>query len=139
MPPIMSRADVAPVRPDQLYFPMRLCIANGQGLALLNGLSEDQIRTLEEEVWAAFPHDAQTRLAVALRFRALMEVCTSRRLQELFKQQGFKFIARAVHEAAAQRLNTRFGFSQQKFVRVLDTRPAQTAPVRMTDTRRLAA
>ena len=40
----------------------------------------------------------------------------ARRLKDAFLNQGFKLIARAVHEAAAQRLNTRFGFSAQKFL-----------------------
>ncbi len=115
--------DVAPVRACDLYLPMRKAIENGQGLALLTGLSEDGIRALEEDVWAAFPNDGLTRLAVAMRFRALLDVCAGRRLQEQFKRQGFKFIARAVHEASSQRLNTRFGFCPQKFVRALAPRP----------------
>lgn len=135
----MFRTDVAPVRPDQLYLPMRIAIAKGQGLALLSGLREDQIRALEEEVWAAFGPEGETRLAVALRFRALLEVCASRRLQELFKQQGFKFIARAVYEAAGQRLNTRYGFSAQKFVRVLQPRPQAAATTRLADLAERAA
>lgn len=131
--------DVAPVRPSDLYLPMRKAIENGQGLALLTGLSEDDIRALEEDVWAAFPNDGVTRLAVALRFRALLDVCAGRRLQEQFKRQGFKFIARAVHEASCQRLNARFGFSMQKFVRILAPRPAAKQMIEFIDVRQRAA
>ena len=131
--------DVAPVRPADLYLPMRKAIEKGQGLALLTGLSEGDIRALEEDVWAAFPNDGVTRLAVAVRFRALLDVCTGRRLQEQFKRQGFKFIARAVHEASCQRLNTRFGFSTQKFVRVLAPRPVAKQMIEIIGVRRHAA
>ena len=136
---LLQMTDVAPVRPPDLYLPMRKAIAKGQGLALLTGLCENDIRALEEDVWEAFPHDGVTRLAVALRFRALLDVCACRRLQEQFKRQGFKFIARAVHEASCQRLNTRFGFNTQKFVRVLAQRPADAQPIALTGVRRRAA
>lgn len=121
--------DVSPVSAEDLYLPMRIAIANGRGLALLNGLPEDQIRALESEIWAAFPQDTATRLAVALRFRALLGVCASRRLKDLFLAQGFKFVARAVREAATQRLNARYGFSAQKFVLALDTRQAKAGKI----------
>ena len=131
--------DVAPVRAADLYLPMRKAIEKGQGLALLTGLSEDDIRALEEDVWAAFPNDGLTRLAVAMRFRALLDVCADRRLQVQFKRQGFKFIARAVHEASCQRLNTRFGFSSQKFVRALAPRPADKQTIEVIAVRQRAA
>jgi hypothetical protein len=107
---------------------MRAAIANGQGLALLNGLSETAIRDLETVVWAHFPDDAQTRLAVALRFRALLDVFSARRLKQLFLMNGFKLIARAVAEASQQRLNTDYGFSAQKFVAALSTPPSARRP-----------
>ena len=50
------------------------------------------------------------------RFRALLDVFSRRRLKQEFLNQGFKLIARAVAEASTQRLNTRYGFSSQKFV-----------------------
>ena len=99
--------------------PMRLAIAKGHGSALLTGLEEleeEEVRAIESEVWDRFADDPKTRLAVALRFRALLDVFRARRLKDAFLNQGFKLIARAVHEAAAQRLNTRFGFSAQKFL-----------------------
>jgi hypothetical protein len=111
--------DVAPVPADALIVPMRLAIAKGHGSALLTGLEEleeEEVRTIESEVWDRFADDPKMRLAVALRFRALLDVFRARRLKDAFLNQGFKLIARAVHEAAAQRLNTRFGFSPQKFL-----------------------
>ena len=124
---VIDPSDVPTISADALLVPMRLSIANGHGLALLNGLSEDNIRALEAQVWAHFAHDPQTRLAVALRFRALLDVFASRRLKELFLHNGFKLIARAVQEASSQRLNAQFGFKAQKFVAALAHAPSQRA------------
>jgi len=118
-------ADVPHVHPNHLLVPMRAAIANGQGLALLNGLAEPDIRALEEIVWQHFAGDQRTRLAVALRFRALLDVFRARRLKQLFLDNGFKLIARAVAEAATQRLNAGYGFKTQRFVEALSQPPAQ--------------
>lgn len=117
-------ADVPPVSVEALIVPMRAAIANGKGLALLNGLPESEIRDLEAIVWSHFSDDPGTRLAVALRFRALLDVFRARRLKELFLQNGFKLIARAISEASTQRLNPAFGFKSQHFVLALATPPA---------------
>ncbi|HPG88770.1 MAG TPA: hypothetical protein PLD46_03890 [Hyphomicrobium sp.] len=111
--------DVPMVDLHDLYAPLRRLIADGRGLALLNGMSETEIRAVESQIWADFADEPQTRLAVALRFRALLEVFKARRLRQEFLLQGFKLITRAVAEASTQRLNTRFGFAAQKFVNAL--------------------
>ena len=116
----IDRTDVPQVSAQDLFMPMRVLIQKGRGLALLRGLSEDELRALENEIWAHFSSDFETRVAVALRFRALVDVFASRRLKDLLLQHGFKTIARAISEAASQRLNTRFGFSPQRFVTALD-------------------
>ena len=121
---LIDIADVPAVAAADLLVPMRAAIANGQGLALLNGLSEAAIRNLESHIWSEFPDEPETRLAVALHFRALLEVFGSRRLKDLFLANGFKLIARAVTEAAGQRFNADFGFNAQKFVRALSATPA---------------
>ena len=116
-------ADVPPVPLDALLVPMRAAIANGKGLALFNGLAESEIRELETILWGAMPRDTETRVAVALRFRALLDVFRARRLKQLFLDNGFKLIARAIAEASRQRLNAEFGFSAQKFVLALSSPP----------------
>ena len=121
----IDHRDVPTVGLHDLYMPMRLLIQNGRGLALLNGLKEDDIRALESEIWQHFCGQPEKRVAVALRFRALLDVFASRRLKEQFLNQGFKLIARAVAEASSQRLNTRFGFKAQNFVSALDVRPGR--------------
>ena len=122
-------SDVPAVGQHDLYMPMRRLIDEGRGLALLNGLSDSDIRALETHIWAHFSDCPEKRLPVALRFRALLEVFSRRRLHEAFLNEGFKLIARAITEASTQRLNTRFGFSAQKFVTAL----AAKSP-RMTST-----
>ncbi|MBL8881691.1 MAG: hypothetical protein JNL45_01415 [Hyphomicrobium sp.] len=119
----IDTSDIPPVSLEQLLVPMRAAIANGQGLALLNGMSEAAIRDIETVVWKHFAGAPRTRLAVALRFRALLDVFRARRLKQLFLMNGFKLIARAVHEAANQRLNAEFGFNAHKFVLALATGP----------------
>lgn len=118
-------ADVPPVTLHELYMPLKRLIESGRGLALYNGLNEAALRELESEIWLHFSDKPHIRVAVALRFRALIQVFSSRRLREMFLQQGFKLIAKAVHEAAHQRLNTRFGFKPQAFVSSLSVHNVQ--------------
>lgn len=121
---VLNPADVPEVSAAELYEPMRRLIARGEGLALLKGMSEADLRRLEDELWAELDMAAETRLAVALRFRALVALFGARRLKELLLHRGFKLVGAAVAEAAAQRLNMRFGFNIQKFVVALDAATA---------------
>ena len=120
--------DVPAVGLHDLYMPMRHLINEGRGLALLNGLDENDIRAVESQIWAYFDDAPEKRVAVALRFRALLDVFGKRRLKQEFLNQGFKLIARAVAVASTQRLNTRFGFSAQKFVTALTPAGRALAP-----------
>lgn len=120
----IDTADVPTVSLEHILVPLRAAIANGQGLALLNGLSETAIRDLENTIWAEISCP-KARVAVALRLRALLDVFRARRLKHLFLMNGFKLIARAAREASSQRLNASFGFSAQKFVFALSAQPAQ--------------
>ncbi|MGQ0456453.1 MAG: hypothetical protein ACT4OU_05270 [Hyphomicrobium sp.] len=120
MPPIsFDAADVPHVAPDALNVAFCHLISQGRGLALLHGLAENQIREVEDALWRAFPHDAETRLAAALRFRALIEAFGARRLKDLLLHNGFKTIQTAVSVASTERLNARFGFRRQAFVMAL--------------------
>ncbi len=122
-------ADVPPVTTADLTLPMRIAIEHGHGLALYKGLAENQIRAIETDLWAQLSHAPETRLAVAIRFRALLDVFATRRLKQLFLKSGFKLIARALTEAATQRINAEVGFSAQKFVLALDRSRAVTSPL----------
>jgi hypothetical protein len=123
----LNLADVPKVDAADLGILMRKLIDRGQGLALLKGLDEAGVRSLEDEIWSEFEGTAQSRLAVTLRFRALVQVFSARRLKDLLLTRGFRVIAAAINEAATQPLNTRFGFKAQALVMALDTateRPA---------------
>jgi hypothetical protein len=65
----IDSSDVPAVGLHDLYMPMRLLINEGRGLALLNGLSESDIRALESQIWAYFADAPEKRVAVALRLR----------------------------------------------------------------------
>ncbi|MFN0217966.1 MAG: hypothetical protein ACKVP4_04015 [Hyphomicrobium sp.] len=129
-----NTADVPGVAPEALSLAFRHLIAEGRGLALLTGLSEAHIRDVENVIWQVFPEECDTRLAVALRFRALLSAFTTRRLKNLLLHTGFKSIEAAVTEAATQRLNARYGFRQQGFVTALSS----LAKVRIPHSRDLA-
>jgi hypothetical protein len=130
----LDPTDVPQVTASDLNRPMQMLIANGQGLALLKGLSERELRELEDSLWSDFKSDADTRIAVALRFRALVDVFAARRLKNMLLERGFKVIAAAISAASEQRLNTRFGFNAQRLLRAIDAatdstrQPVFTAP-----------
>jgi hypothetical protein len=124
---ILNLADVPKVDAAELDMPMRLLIEKGQGLALLKGLTEREIRDLEHEIWTGFKGSDEARLAVALRFRALLDVFASRRLKGLLLERSFRLIAAAIGEASRQPLNTRFGFNAQRLLTALDA--ATASPV----------
>lgn len=132
-------SDVPTVSLHDLYAPMRRLISEGRGLALLNGLSEAEIRDVESQIWTDFADQPHARLAIALRFRALLDVFASRRLRQEFLEQGFKLIARAVAEASTQRLNMRFGFTAQKFVSAFGALPQKPAHAAVTQDFAIAA
>ena len=119
--PVVDATDVQPVDASDLMLPMQHLIAEGRGLALLYGLAEDDFRRVETMLWRHYADQPHLRLAVALRFRALIDVFGARRLKELFLKRGFKLIAAAIDVAATQRLNAHFGFKTQCFVLALDT------------------
>jgi len=122
---LLNLADVPKVDASELDMPMRMLIEKGQGLALLKGLSEREIRELEDDIWADFEGSDEARVAVALRFRALLDVFAARRLKGLLVDRGFKLIVAAIKEASELPLNMRFGFNAQKLLMALDAATAR--------------
>lgn len=117
-------ADVPQVSASDLYLPMQMLIANGQGLALLKGLSERDLRELETAIWSELGCDPAVRVAVALRLRALVKVFGARRLKDMLLARGFKVISAAIAAASKQRLNARFGFNAQHLLLAIETATA---------------
>jgi hypothetical protein len=112
-------SDVPLVASHELLIPMQHLIDTERGLGMLHGLSDAELRAVDRAVWDALAGDAIRRVAVLLRFRALIQVFKARRLAELFLHRGFLLIAPAVHVAARMRLNTEWGFNPLKFERAL--------------------
>lgn len=117
-------ADVPVVNALELHVLMDLLRSSGQGLALLRGLNENDIRVIEDRLWSAFDCPNARRLAIALRFRALLAVFASRRLKALLLERGFRIMALAVREAARRPLNVRYGFNAQLFLLALEAAAA---------------
>lgn len=120
----LDPTDVPAVQPAALDVPMRLLIEREQGLALLDGLDEASLRALEHDVWQRLQDCPTRRLAVALRFRALVAVFRARRLKSMLLENGFRTLAPALEVAATMRLNTGYGFSPARFAMELQARLA---------------
>jgi hypothetical protein len=122
----INLADIPAVEARELHFVIEMLIRSGQGLAFLRGLKEEEIRSLEARIWADFQGSDVARLAVALRFRALIDVFACQRLKALFLDRGFRLLASAACEAARRPLNIRFGFNAQQLLMALDAGTAAT-------------
>ena len=136
-------SDVPAADAADLTAAMRSLIESGRGLVLLNGASEADLDTARAAMQSRRHAEPQRALAAFVRFRHLVEVFTSRRLQQLLLDNGFAVIAPAIAVAAGLRLNGRRGFNPQQFLAALsaaldDKSVAVEAP--MIDTEhRLAA
>jgi hypothetical protein len=108
--------DIPAVSERQLMIPLEMLVARGRGLALLDGLDETTLAELEDQVWRDLDAGREEKLAVVLRFRALVEVFAARRLKALFLETGFALLAPAIATAAGLRLNARRGFSPQTYL-----------------------
>jgi hypothetical protein len=115
----VDMSDVPLVASHELLVPMHHLIDTERGLSMLNGISNAELRAVDAAVWDALAGDATARVAVLVRFRALIQVFKARRLSELFLHRGFMLIAPAVHVAARMRLNAEWGFNPLRFERAL--------------------
>jgi hypothetical protein len=115
----IDASDVMPVGTHELMLPMQYMIDTGRGLAMLKGVTNADLRVVDGAIWDDLAGDPSRRVAVLLRFRALIQVFKARRLRELFLDRGFMLITPAVHVAARMRLNTQWGFNALKFEREL--------------------
>jgi len=122
--------DVPAIAPTDLAAAMQALINDGRGLALLRGLEDADLDTVQALLKRRFQADPQTALAVFVRFRHLAEVFSARRLKDLMLDRGYALIAPAIAVAASLRLNANRGFNPQKFLLALqDTQTDNVVPM----------
>jgi hypothetical protein len=123
----VNLSDVPLVDPQAMALPMQYMIDTGRGLAMLRGLSKEELREVDHALWDALGADPVQRLAVLVRFRCLIRVFGARRLADMLLDNGYNLIAPAVHVAARMRLNADIGFNAAKFERALQELTAKIA------------
>ena len=126
MPNMLKHTDVALVNPQNIALAMQHMIDSGRGLAMLRGITKDELNEVNAALSAELGHDPAQRLAVLMRLRCLIEVFRARRLADLLMHTGFNLIAPAVQIAASMRLNADRGFNPVKFERALLAQTAHT-------------
>ena len=126
----VNLSDVPLVDPQAMALPMQFMIDTGRGLAMLRGISKDELREVDHALWQDLSDDPVQRIAVLMRFRCLIRVFGARRLADMLLQSGFNLIAPAIHVAARMRLNAEHGFNPLKFERALQDLMAKMAQAR---------
>jgi hypothetical protein len=111
--------DVALVDPEHLALAMEYMVRTGRGLAMLRGISEAELREVDQVLWDALGANPARRIGVLVRFRCLIHVFAARRLADLLLQTGHRLLAPAVRVAARMRLNADLGFNPVMFEQAL--------------------
>jgi hypothetical protein len=101
---------------------MQAMIAAGRGLVLLRGISDAELRGVEQAVWDKIEGASSEKVATLLRFRAMVGVFAVARLQQLFLRRGLALLGPAMQVAAEMRLNVQWGFNPTKFLRALEAK-----------------
>ncbi len=127
---VFNLADVPAVDASDIGAILRLLVDSSRGLALLRGLKDHEIREIEDWIWTKFPDNRDGRLAIALRFRAVLGVFESRRFKALFLERGYRLFSALADQAASQPLNVRFGFNAQRLLLSLDAMTDTSRPAR---------
>ncbi len=113
-------SDVPVVPAEDLAAAMESLITEGFGLVLLRGrLSSRERAIVEASLYSRLGKEPSRQLAALMRFRAMIEVFTARRLCDVFMEHGHDTIAYAIQASASMRLNATWGFNPQKFARKL--------------------
>jgi len=130
----VNLSDVARVDPNHLALALEYMVKTGRGLAMLRGITEAELREVDQALWEELGSNPAERVAVLVRFRCLIRVFAARRLANLLLQTGYRLLAPAQRVAARMRLNADLGFNPIKFERALieqlattDTGPALAA------------
>ena len=118
-PSPVDRTDVTLVDPEHLALAMAHMVKTGRGLTMLRGISEAELREVDQALWDALGSNPARRVAVLVRFRCLIRVFAARRLADLLLRTGYRLLAPALRVAAQMRLNADLGFNPVKFEKAL--------------------
>lgn len=109
----LDPADVPEADPEDLARLMQILIRRGDGLMLLRGADDEVLRAVEAEFCAARTVRSNEMIAAIIRFRAVVDAFSARRLQALLMREGLTLLETVFHIAARVRLNAARGFSPQ--------------------------
>src|SRR5262249_40573507 len=130
----VNLSDVALVDPNRLALALAYMIKTGRGLTMLRGITEAELREVDQALWDELGSNPAERVPALVRFRCLSRVFAARRLADLLMHTGYRLLAPAQRVAARMRLNAEIGFNPIKFERALieqlaraDSRPALAA------------
>ncbi|HET6322266.1 MAG TPA: hypothetical protein VFF87_09470 [Hyphomicrobium sp.] len=112
-------SDVPTADAADLATAMRSLVKAGRGLVLLHGATEADLDRVRMIFQRRFHADPQRALAAFVRFRHLVAVFATRRLQRAVLEDGFAVMAPALAIAATLRLNGKRGFNPQRFLLAL--------------------
>jgi len=116
---VLDPSDVPTVAARELALALKMLPA-GKGLIIpREGISERDLRHVEQAFWQFSKRDRTRKSAVLLRFRSLIEACQSRRLLALLAGHGPEALVHALSAAATMRLNAKWGFNPHKLARAV--------------------
>jgi hypothetical protein len=114
-------SDVPVADAEDLASAMLVLIGTEHGLVLYRGeLSREEEALVSGCLHERLGREPSRELAALMRFRALVQVFSNRRLNDLLLEHGYDAIAPAVRVAAEMRLNLKWGFNPRKFARTLN-------------------
>jgi hypothetical protein len=122
-------ADVPYVAAKDLALPVRLMLASG-GSGPLRALTESEIKRIEHFYWRRSNAGRTHKVAVLLRFRSLIDVLATRRLDTMLAARGSEALRPILEIAAALRLNAKWGFNPQRFATALAASRQEAGPAR---------
>ena len=118
-PSPVDRTDVALADPEHLALAMAYMVRTGRGLTMLRGISEAELREVDQALCDALGSNPARRVAVLVRFGCLIRVFAARSLADLLLRTGYRLLAPALRVAAQMRLDADLGFNPVKFERAL--------------------
>lgn len=103
--------DVPRVAASDLQAVLQELVISGRADLLLEGPTQIDRTAFEEEFWQGFSGQTSLGAAIIVRFWALVDVLSSRRINDMLMDRGFVFLRLLADAAASQRLNANRGLN----------------------------